>query len=60
MKEANKNEHEAMCGNAAEEIKNRYERIKNKERKCSKTMREKAGEVLIGLRNCPNWMFRVV
>ena len=54
-------EHWTMCLDITEENKRRYKGMKNKaEKTVSKAMREKADEALTELRNCPNWMLRLV
>ena len=53
--------HKAVCRHSTEENKSKYESIKNKSLKAnSKAMKEMAEETITELKNCTNWMFRLV
>ena len=64
MKEAvsiKKDAYMVMFGSSSEGNKCRYRTMKNKAWKAvSKAMRKKAEEAFTELKNCPNWMFRLV
>ena len=56
-----KEAHKAMCQNSTEENKRRYQSMKGEAKNAvSKSMEEKAGDMLTELQNCPYMMFWLV